>query len=275
MKLKKIVSSMLAVMAIGAASSAQAAILTDIVMIVDESGSMGTVQANLRNNIGTFANILSAGGIDARFALIGYGNSAVVPRTLTTFTTAGGFATAALGLQINGGTEPGYTSIAYALNAFGSSGLTYRPNAVTNVILFTDEPSNGDTAQRGGGTAWTYSLIDQLLTDSDALFNAVLSGSTTITSYGGLATGHGGQVFALSGLNTSNQTVVENFVTAFAEAKLQETLTFCQLNPTAPQCQGNSVPEPGSMALIGLGLLGVAGLRRKFKGNNNAVLAVA
>lgn len=274
MKLKKIVSSMLAVMALGAASASHAAILTDIVMIVDESGSMGTVQANLRNNIGLFANILSAGGIDARFALIGYGNSSIVPRTLTTFTTAGGFATAALGLQINGGTEPGYTSIAYALNAFGTSGLTYRPNAVTNVILFTDEPSNGDTVARFG-IQWTKDMVDELLTDSNALFNAVLSGTSTINSYGSLATDHGGQVFALSGLNTSNQTVVENFVTAFAEAKLQETLTFCQLNPTAPQCQGNTVPEPGSMALIGLGLLGMAGLRRKFKGNNNVVLAVA
>ncbi|PKM21300.1 MAG: hypothetical protein CVV10_10080, partial [Gammaproteobacteria bacterium HGW-Gammaproteobacteria-14] len=57
MKLKKFVSSMFAVIALGAASASHAAILTDIVMIVDESGSMGTVQANLRNNIGTFANI--------------------------------------------------------------------------------------------------------------------------------------------------------------------------------------------------------------------------
>lgn len=275
MKLKKIVSSMLAVMAIGAASSAQAAILTDIVMIVDESGSMGGVQTNLRNNIGLFASILSAGGVDARFALVGYGNSSVVPRTLTTFTTAGGFATAALGLVASGGTEPGYTSIAYALNAFGSSGLTYRSNAVTNVILFTDEPSNGDTLSRGGGTAWTSALVDAELKAADALFNAVLSGNDTINSYSALATGNGGQVFDLNGLNTNDQNVVQGFVRTFANAKLQETIDFCTANPTAPQCQGNQVPEPGSMALIGLGLLGMAGLRRKFKGNNNATLAVA
>lgn len=275
MKLKKIVSSMLAVMAVGAASSTQAAILTDIVMIVDESGSMGTIQANLRTNIGLFASILSAGGVDARYSLIGYGNSSVVPRTLTTFTSAGNFATAASGLMVNGGTEPGYTATAYALNAFGASGLVYRPNAVKNLIIFTDEPSNGDTATRGGGTAWTYSLVDQLLTDNNALFNAVLSGSSTINSYGGLATGHGGQVFNLSLMNTTDQSVVTNFVTTFANAKLKETLNFCQLNPTAPECQGNNVPEPGSMALVGLGLLGMAGLRRKFKGNNNADLAVA
>lgn len=35
-----------------------------------------------------------------------------------------------------------------------------------------------------------------------------------------------------------------------------------------------TVPEPGSVTLVGLGLLGMAGLRRKFKANNSAVLAL-
>ena len=38
----------------GAASQAEAAIVTDVIMIVDESGSMGNVQTNLRNNIGLY-----------------------------------------------------------------------------------------------------------------------------------------------------------------------------------------------------------------------------
>lgn len=50
-----------ALVALGIASGASADIRTDIVFVVDETGSMGTEQVNLRNNIGTFASILSAG----------------------------------------------------------------------------------------------------------------------------------------------------------------------------------------------------------------------
>lgn len=92
---------------LGMASASHAAIITDIVMLVDESGSMGNVQTNLRNNIGSFASILSAGGIDARYGLVGYGNSGVRPRMLTDLTSPAAFATAAQGLLINGGTNPG------------------------------------------------------------------------------------------------------------------------------------------------------------------------
>jgi hypothetical protein len=42
------------------------------------------------------------------------------------------------------------------------------------------------------------------------------------------------QVFDLNALNSSNQAVVESFVTAFASAKLNETIDFCTANPTAP-----------------------------------------
>ncbi|PTQ77633.1 putative secreted protein with PEP-CTERM sorting signal [Nitrosospira multiformis] len=252
--------------------SAQAApIQTDIIMIVDESGSMGNVQANLRNNIGLFASILSGGGlVDARYGLVGYGDSAVRPRMVTDFTDPAGFATAAMGLTTNGGTEPGYTASAFALNELdGQSSLfSFRSDALINIIIFTDEPSNGDTASRGavGGNAVTASILDELLKDNNALYNAVLRGSSTINSFSALATGNHGQVFDLNGLNSTNQTVVQDFVTAFASAKLNETIDFCTANPTAPGCQPTGpaqVPEPGILGLIALGMVGLGLTRRK------------
>lgn len=269
MKLKKILTAIaMAVSLLAFAQPSQALnISTDIVMIVDESGSMGDVQTNLRNNIGLFASILSSGGVDARYALVGYGNNLVVPRLITDFTDAAGFAAAAFGLQINGGTEPGFTASAFALNELDgqSSTLSYRANAVKNLIIYTDEPSNGDTVARGAvnGSAVDFAVIDGLLTDNNALYNAVVRGQGAINSFVPLALNHNGLQFDLNGLNTTDQEVVEAFVTDFANKKLQETIDYCTANPTAPECQGGSVPEPTSLALIGISIFGFGAFRRR------------
>jgi hypothetical protein len=244
----------------------EASIITDIVIIVDESGSMATVQNNLRNTIGQFASILAAGGLDARFSLIGYGNSQVVPRLLSDLTSAADFALAASNLQVSGSTEPGYIASMFGLNALDnqSSLISFRQNSIKNLILFTDEPSNGDSTFVGtyNGAAITKSVVDDVLKMNDALFNAVIRGASTITSYGDLATGNGGQVFDLELFNTTNQQQISDFVDNFANAKLKETLDFCVLNPTAPACI-NKVPAPASTVLLSFGFVALLLSRRR------------
>lgn len=267
MNMKRLLAATLcSAAALFGAAPAQAVIVTDIIMLVDESGSMGDVQANLRNNIGTFASILSAGGVDARYGLVGYGNSAVRPRMLTDLTSPTAFATAAGGLLTNGGTEPGYAATAFALNAIdGQSALfSFRPNALKNIIIFTDEPSNGDNCIgcQTGGNSTTLADADGLLTANNALFNAVLRFSNTIASYQPLATAHSGNVYDLNGLNTNDPAVVGAFVQSFATSKLREIIDFCTANPTDPACQGN-VPEPGTLSLIALAMFGLGFLRRR------------
>lgn len=253
-----------------------APILTDIIMVVDESGSMGSEQVNLRTNIGLFASILSAGGVDARFGLVGYGDSSVVPRMLTDLTDVAGFTAAAAGLRTDGGTESGYAGMAFALNAIdGQTDLfSFRSNAVKNIIIFTDEDNDfiNITGSQVGGNQARYSEIDAILSSNKALFNAVVSsgGACNILTgndltddcYVPLALAHGGGQFDLNLLGSNNVQVVQDFVTAFATTKLQETIDFCTANPNDPACV-NRVPEPGVLGLLGLGVFAVGAAYRR------------
>lgn len=226
-----------------------ALIKTDIVMLVDESGSMSTIHNNLRDSIGTFASILQNGGLDAQFALIGYGFAGDSIRLLSDFVDAAGFASAMAGITPVGADEPAYDATAYALEALPSEqpGLSYRDDAVKNLILFADEASNSDNY-------FDADSLDGVLKDNSALFNVVLGGE--FGELIDLALNNGGNSFDLNELNTPVQSEIDDFVTNFAEVKLQETVDFCAENPDHPACTDSEpVPAPAGIALLSLGLL--------------------
>jgi hypothetical protein len=112
--------------------------------------------------------------------------------------------------------------------------------------LFTDEPSNGDRD-------YSYATIDALIKSNNALYNTVIANfcsSSSCNLLRDLATNNGGNAFSLDALNTTDQTVVENFVTDFANVKLQETVDFCQVNPQDPACVNIELPSPGTLSLM-------------------------
>ena len=256
-------------------SASAGVIKTDIIFVIDESGSMGGAQANLINNIGIFANILSGGNVDAMFGLVGYGRTSGSggpgPQTLSALTDATTFASNAASLIASGSTEPAYDAIAYSLNnpnGYNSGGsFAFRNDAVTNIILVTDE----DSDQRSNSATWVD--VDAMLKAASALFNLVSNTTardsriggdgTNLQTLGTLATQNGGQWFNFSELSSSNSAVVQSFVEAFANAKLQETIDFCTANPNDPACVFTQVPEPKGLVALALGIFLLRRLARK------------
>ncbi|WP_175439589.1 vWA domain-containing protein [Alteromonas lipolytica] len=232
-------------------------IKTDIVMLVDESGSMEAVHNNLIDSIGTFAGLLQSGGLDARFALIGFGFAGDKLRLLSPLIELADFS-APLGLlEAWGSTEKIYDATAFALEAHPdeTEELDYRDDAVKNLIVFADESSNNDVH-------FDAADIDGLLKQNSALFNVVLGGN--FAELETLAKNNGGNSFDLNLLNSPDAGVVADFVADFAAVKIQETIDFCDENPGHPACSGGQpVPAPAGILLFSLGLLLVS--RRQFR----------
>lgn len=251
----------------------------DVIVVVDESGSMGGEHAWIDDMISALDTGLANVGVTGRYGLVGFGGGSthLLGHTHTVgggeFGTAAQFATAAGTLLTNGSTEDGWDGIHDAL------GYSFDSGAAVNIILVTDE--DRDTANG----AWTYANTLAALVGKGALLNAVINGTfnpltplgvdsdgnayyadgsggftstgggtfasgsgTTGVDYVDLAWDTGGAAWDLNLLRAGGLTA-QSFTAAFVDIKVQEI---------QEQVEG-LVPLPGALPM-GAGLLALLGL---------------
>lgn len=252
------------------------AAVIDVVVVVDESGSMSGEHAWLPGMISTLDSRLTTLGHTGRYGLVGFGSSGagINGRTLATGATAVGFGLAAGGLVTTGGTEDGYSGLTYTFNNYGFAGGSTR-----NYILVTDE-------DRDNNGASTFATVLGSLQSQNALLNAVVNNpfscsagaalgrttlngyqvepagafsacaspltgngaGTTETDYVPLALQSGGAAWDLNVLRSGGNDAA-SFTSAFVDIKVEEIQ--------------QQIPEPSTYALAGTALVTLIAARRR------------
>jgi len=270
---------------------------SNVVFIVDESGSMAGEQAFLTNTVGLLDSALFAAGvIDRSYGVVGFGSGIGgsfgadnLGRAVggTSLADAATTATNLGNLLLSGGFEDGYSAIDYALN-----NLSFTAGAAVNFILVTDEDRDN------GNVSLTSSSILSDLSSANILLNAVVNASfqdgigasalgidssgdayladgvgNFTTSSGGVTTGGigtteadyvdvaiatGGAAWNLNFIDGGG-TNLDSFTQSFIDIKVQEITS-------QPPTDGPSVvplPAAGWMLIAGLGGMAAVGRRRK------------
>lgn len=298
MKCTKIVVA-LAVMLL--ASTAFAASTADIIILVDESGSMSGEHAWISGMVSSLETALVAGGVeDNRYGVVGFGNinhdtaggNSQDPHTHLLDGAAWGVAsdiTAKMtpGFDLYGGYEDGWDAIEFALANYG-----FRSDAAVNLILITDEDREAKWA-----TATTNAQMETLLAKYGALLNVVVNnpfygtaGATgalasalgvdsDLNAYyadgsGGFTSSLGDGVVGNGYLDTETEYValaLANGGAAWDLNKLRaggltaDSFTAAFVDIKVGEIQDQGVPEPGTFVLLGgaLSLMLVVRRRRK------------
>ncbi len=258
----------------------------DVVVIMDESGSMDTEQAWIGPTIGTLDSQLQAAGVtDARYGLVGFGSSGAgeLGRSIqvggSDFGSASEFDAASGSLITNGSDEDGYAAMDHTL-----ANYSFRPDAAVNFIFVTDEDRDDEVP------SLTYASTRSALVDQGILLNAIVDNSffdgsenqalgmdsertayvqdgtgftnepvgfvgsgdgNTDDDYVELAFDTGGAAWDLNNLRAGGDAATA-FTNAFVDIKVEEIST----QPTP----GTPVPEPMTLALVAGGLAGAGTL---------------
>jgi von Willebrand factor type A domain len=230
------------------AGNSHAAIVADIMWIVDTSGSMGDDIAQVKQRIAQFDSVMVANNIDARYGLVRFGGA---PSLIQDFTDIGTFTAVGSPFTLltdnGGGTEDGSLALQTALTG------SYRANSVRNLILVTDE----DDDNAGNRAALATDLAG---TAANELINIIGNPNDDSNNYyRDLAPANGGAFFDISSFRANPAPFFTNFINTKVNEIIQD---FCTVNPNDPACL-NKTPEPMSAALVGLGLVGMGALRRR------------
>jgi len=133
--------------------------VADIVVVFDDSGSMGDDIEEMQAQATTFAGEILDAGVDAWFGLITTVDWPEIDLQLTA--DVGAFQAAVDTLTASGGTEPSLDGVMLGLEQ-----MMWRPEALKVFLVITDELSNGDTytmeeviraVNAAGGTVFSVS----------------------------------------------------------------------------------------------------------------------
>ncbi|WP_138431574.1 S8 family serine peptidase [Fodinibius saliphilus] len=209
--------------------------LADVVFVVDNSGSMGSEQQEVIDNIIAFVDTLKNRGVDFALGLTRYGQSGQGTLGLTyggpIFEDGGALTTDAsyfkndvLGRNVtSGSSEPGFLSIEKSISNF-----SFRPGSQRVFVIITDErPSQSS------------------LSDETSAINAAVAGDVTVHAstttslndeFKGITSNTGGQIFDIR----------ENFSSTVADAISQQVSNTYILSCMSPKAFDGSSRTSGN-----------------------------